>query len=73
MLEKIIRIAQEFCEDEDVEWNEDTSILSDMELTSMEMFSFIAKVEGELNIKINERQLGRIGTLGDLVRLAEKG
>lgn len=73
MLDKIIKIAQEFCEDEDIEWSEDTSILSDMELTSMEMFSFIAKVEGELNIKINERQLRRIGTLGDMAEVARKG
>ncbi len=73
MLEKIITIAKEFCDNDDMEWSEDTSILMDMELSSMEMFAFIAKVEKSLGIHISERQLARIATLGDLVTLAKKG
>lgn len=73
MLETIIEIGKEFCGSDDIEWSEDTSILMDMELSSMEMFAFIAKVEKKLDIHINERQLARIASLGDLVTLAKKG
>lgn len=72
MLDKIIEIAKKICDSEDVELSEDTSILMDMEFSSMEFFSFISEVEGELEISISERELNRIETLGDLAEIAEE-
>ena len=37
MLEKIIEIAKNYCT-ESLDWSQDTSIMSDMELSSMEFF-----------------------------------
>lgn len=72
MLDKIIEIAKKICDSEDIELSEDTSILMDMELSSMEFFSFISEVEGELEISISERELNSIETLGDLAEIAEE-
>ena len=71
MLETIIEIAKKYCTD-DLEWNEDTSIMSDMELSSLDFFSFISTVEETFNVRISERQLKRIDTLGDLVEMIQE-
>ena len=70
MLEKIIEIAKPYCS-EDLDWNEDISIMSDMELSSLDFFSFISIVEEYFNIRISERQLKRIDTLGDLMEVIQ--
>lgn len=72
MLQKIIEIAERVCELEDVELNEDTSIITDMELSSMEFLAFVTEIEGEMNIHIKERELRGIETLGDLAEVVTK-
>ncbi len=72
MLEKIIKIAEKVCEAEDIEFNEDTSIITDMELSSMEFMAFLAEIEGAMNIRIKERELRNIETLGELAELVEQ-
>lgn len=72
MLEKIISIAKKECEVEGVELNEDTSIMSDMELSSMELLSFVAEIEGTMGVRIKERDLRNIDTLGELAELVEQ-
>ncbi len=71
MLEKIIEIARSCCE-ADVEWSGDTSILTDMELSSLEIFNFISEVEKKFSIHLKERQLSEIETLNDLAEAVEK-
>lgn len=71
MLDKLIEIAKGFCK-EDIEWNEDTSILTDMALSSLEIFDFIFKVETQFKIRFTDRELRDIDTLGDLQRLTER-
>lgn len=72
MLQKIIEIAERVCELDDVELNEDTSIITDMELSSMEFLAFVTEIEGEMNIHIKERELRGIETLGDLAEVVQK-
>lgn len=72
MLEKIVEIATKICEVDDVEMNEDTSIILDMELSSLEFMAFVAEVEGMFNIRIKERELRKIDTLGELAELVEE-
>lgn len=71
MLEELIELAKKMCQ-EDLEWSEDTSIMMDMQLSSLEFFSFVADVEDVFKIRISERQLTRIDTLGDLVELIQR-
>lgn len=71
MLEEIIEIAREHCENE-IEWGGDTSILTDMELSSLEIFEFICDVEARFSIHLKERQLSEIVTLSDLAEAVER-
>lgn len=71
MLKKIIEIAERICDTEDIELNEDTSLITDMELSSMEFLSFVSEVEGAMNIRIKEKELRDIETLGELAELVE--
>ena len=71
MLKKIIEITETVCETDGVELNEDTSIISDLELSSMEFLAFVAEVESTFGIRIKERELRDIDTLGELAELVE--
>lgn len=71
MLEQIIKIAERVCEVQDIELNEETSIIMDMELSSMEILAFVAEIEGTMNIRIKEKELRKIDTLGELAELVE--
>lgn len=70
MLEKIIEIAKGCCNKE-IDWNGDVSIVADMELNSLDFFEFISNVEETFGIRISERQLSKIDTLGELVELIQ--
>ena len=65
MLDEIIEIAKDFCQ-EDIQWDGDTSVLTDMELTSLEIFEFIGRVEDRFSVRFTDRQLRNIVTLGDI-------
>lgn len=71
MEEKLIKLAQKRCE-EDTEITMDSSIMDDLEFTSMELFSFISEVEAAFQVKISEREMQRIDTLSDVAELIEK-
>lgn len=71
MLEKIINIAREYCEEDDIEINEDTRVLEDLEFSSMEFFSFISDIEEECGISIPEKEIKKIETIKDIVDLVE--
>ena len=70
MFEKIVEIAQNYLE-EDMDITRDTRVIQDMELSSMELFSFISDIEQECNISISESQIQKIKTIGDIVDIAE--
>ena len=69
MLEKVIAIVERVCETEGIEINEDTSIISDLELSSMEFLAFITEVEGAMGVNFKERELRNIDSLGELAEL----
>lgn len=72
MLEKIIEIVRNVCEAEGIELNAETSIVSDLELSSMEFLAFVAEVENLMGIRIKERELRNVDTLGELAELVEE-
>ncbi|OUQ16207.1 hypothetical protein B5E84_12590 [Lachnoclostridium sp. An14] len=65
MLEKIIEIAKMSCQ-ENIEFDRETSVMADMELSSLEFFQFICQIEDAFGIRISERELNQIDTLGDI-------
>lgn len=72
MLNEIIEILNDICDDIDMGLNEDTSLISDLELSSLEFFAFIVAVEGHFGIRIKERELSQIDTLGELEKVIRK-
>ena len=64
VLEKIIRLAQENSDAESIE--EDSSFMDDLEMSSMEIYSFVGELEDELNISITQRVLNQVATVGEL-------
>ena len=46
--------------------------MSDMELSSLDFFAFISTVEETFGVRISERQLKRIDTLGDLINTIQE-
>ncbi len=78
ILDKIVSIATEF--NMIVQSDQFTSdmrmgahIAWDLGLDSIEQVEFIVKIEQEFNLNVSEDTWGSIQTLGDIVRLIEKG
>lgn len=71
-MERIIKLAHEICEDKTLKLDENTSIVLDMELSSMEILAFITEVEDAFGVRLSERMLNRIDTLGDLYEMVEE-
>lgn len=72
MLEKIIEMAKKYADGDGAsEINEDTFLL--MEVSSLEIYSFISEIEAVFGVHIKERDLSRIETLKDLSEIVEKG
>ena len=73
ILVQIIEIARSIAEDGlDIEWNEDTSIVMDMELSSMEFFSLIAEIEHTFDFHMKNREVNSIETLGDIAKIVKE-
>ena len=72
MLEEIIEIAKEYVEDEDIEVTAETSLLEDLEFSSMEFFSFISDIEDKFDTTIPENALKKIETINDIVEFLSK-
>ena len=72
MREEIISLFKQFYEgEEEVTFSEETSIMDDLEFSSLEFFSLITTLEEELDIKITERELQTIVTIGDVITIVE--
>lgn len=65
LLEIIIETIKENIDIDDVD--ENSSFMDDLDMSSMEIFSFIGDLEGKLNIKIPERLLVRASTVKELL------
>ena len=51
---------------------EDTVILEDLEADSLDLVEFMMSVEEEYSIEVNDEDLERIRTVGDVVRYIEE-
>lgn len=73
MFEKLKEIVWKIAGDNTLELDEDTSVIDDLEFASLEIFNFVAAIEAVFKIKITDRELQTLDTLGDIVNLvAEK-
>lgn len=74
VLEKVIAIFAEMTEAEDI--REDSELIEDLELSSIDVFTLLAEMETEFGISIPERLVRKMGTIEDVknivVELLEK-
>lgn len=70
MREKLFELIESVL-DEEVELNEDAEIIDDLGLSSMEFFNLITLIENSFHIKISDREIQELETVGDVLELVE--
>lgn len=66
MLSIITNLVMEYVEVEEKDLTEETNPVRDLYLNSYDFISIIGRLESELGIDINERELKNLETLGEL-------
>ena len=67
MDEKLKEIIYSVVEDKDMEITEDSEFIDDLGLSSMEFFNLINLIENSYHIKISDRQIQELETVGDII------
>lgn len=69
----ILEIIQDYCEEIDAsQITPESRIMDDLELSSLDFFSLVSEIETEYNIRITEREIQGIATVGDLMHIVEE-
>ena len=66
MREKIIEIILKYTENDNVSIDADTSLVTDLGLTSLDILKISMNLEEEFGIEFDEDEVAEITTLGDL-------
>lgn len=66
MLSIINNLIMEYVEVKEEDLHEETNPVTDLNLNSYDFISIIGRIEGELGIEIDERELRNLQTLGEL-------
>ena len=69
--EKITKIIEEIADISVDEMAEDSSLVDDLDLSSLEIMSVISEVEKEFKVKIQSSELTSVDTISDLIELIE--
>lgn len=69
MDEKLKEIIYSVIEDKDMEITEDSEFIDDLGLSSMEFFNLITLIENSYHIKISDRQVQGLETVGDIIEI----
>ena len=72
MDEKLKEIIYSVIEDQDMEITEDSEFIDDLGLSSMEFFNLITVIENSYKIKISDRQIQELETVGDIIEIIEE-
>ena len=71
MKDELIKIIRAVTENEDIEITEETELVDDLELSSLDFFSLVTQIETEFQIKISDRDVQELETVGDIIDLLE--
>lgn len=71
MLEKIKKIALESMEDKTIEISENSRLLTDLKLNSLDLINLVCVVEDEFDIEIPDKQLKSLITIKDVMDFIE--
>lgn len=67
MDEKLKEIIYSVIEDQEMEITEESEFIDDLGLSSMEFFNLITLIENSFHIKISDRQVQELETVGDII------
>ena len=72
MLEKITQIIRENTGKYELIINEDTILLADLGLNSLDLLNLVCIVEDEFDIEVPDRVVGQLKTVGDVMKFIEE-
>ena len=72
MLEKLTKIIQEHTGNYSITIDENTVLISDLGLSSLDLVNLAVAVEDELDIEIPDRMIKTFKTVGDVMRFLDK-
>lgn len=67
MKEEIIKIVSEVSEVPIEKINENTNLVADLDLESLDLVTLVAKFESMYNIEILDKDIKKIQTVGDII------
>ena len=71
MLEKLQVIALKAMEDKSIEITEDSRLLADLKLNSLDLVNLVCEVEDEFDIELPDKKLKTLITVGDIIDFIE--
>ena len=72
MIEKLTKIICEHTGNNDITITEDTVLIADLELNSLDLVNLACIVEDEFDIEIPDRAIKDFKTVGDVIAFIEK-
>ena len=72
MIEKLKKIICEHTGNNDITITEDTILIADLGLNSLDLVNLAVKVEDEFDIEIPDRAIKDFKTVGDVIAFIEK-
>ena len=72
MLEKLTQIIRENTGNNELVINEDTILLADLGLNSLDLLNLVCIVEDEFDIEIPDRVVWQFKTVGDVIKFIEE-
>ena len=76
MFEKIVELIKSFLPEDtfviDDEITEDTVLRTDLAMNSLDLMGLVSKIEDEYQIEIQDRDIVKIQTVGDIIRYLEE-
>ena len=70
--ETVTKLICDVLDDEEIEVTEESGLMEDLDLSSLEIMTMIADIENEYHIVLKESELRQIVTVGDLIQCIQK-
>lgn len=71
ILKKVIELFSDMTEIPAEDITEDSELIDDLEISSMDVLFLISSMEEEFHISIPEKEIRRMVTVGDVVRIVQ--
>ncbi|MBP5280248.1 MAG: acyl carrier protein [Erysipelotrichaceae bacterium] len=67
ILEELQELIHEYSGNNDLQMNEDSSLISDLELSSLDVISLVGIIEDHFDIEIDDESITKMVTVRDVV------